>query len=192
MNKKRFKIVLNAPATLTFVALCLIVTILGMATGGLTTKYLFMTYRTSLKDPLMYVRMFTHVLGHSDMAHFFGNASLLLLLGPLLEDKYGSRVIVEVVLITGFVTSLVMLLLFPSTALCGASGVVFAFILLSSCAGFRDREIPITFLLVAVIYIGQQVIDGITARDNISQMAHIVGGLVGTAIGYMLNYKKKR
>lgn len=192
MNKKKFKIVLNAPATLTFVVLCLIVTLVGVATGGYTTRVAFTIARTSFKDPMMYLRLFTHVLGHADMSHFLGNASFLLLLGPLLEDKYGSRVIVEVVLITAVVTGLIMILLFPSTGLCGASGVVFAFILLSSCAGFRDREIPITFILVAVIYLGQQIITGITQNDNVSQLAHIIGGIVGTIIGYLLNFKKSK
>lgn len=192
MNKKRFKIVLNAPATLSFVALCLIVTLIGVATGGKSTRFLFMTYRTKFTDLLLYVRMFTHVLGHLDMKQFLGSAAMLLLLGPLLEEKYGSRVIVEVVLITAFITSLVLLIFSPSVAVCGSSGVVFAFILLSSCAGLKDREIPITLILVAIIYLGQQIVDGITLRDNISQLAHVVGGVVGTGIGYMLNYNKKR
>ena len=50
---------------------------------------------------------------------------------------------------------------------------------------------PVTFILVAVIYIGQQVIDGIAVRDNVSNMAHIVGGIVGAVLGYILNKKAK-
>ena len=76
---------------------------------------------------------------------------------------------------------------FPSVALCGASGIVFAFIVLASFTGFREGEIPLTFLLVAAIYIGQQVYQGITVVDNISNMAHIVGGAVGSVTGYLLN-----
>lgn len=72
--------------------------------------------------------------------------------------------------------------IFPSVALCGASGVVFAFILLPSFTGFKDGEIPITFILVAVFFIGQQIWDGITVQDNISNMAHIVGGMIGGAL----------
>ena len=76
--------------------------------------------------------------------------------------------------------------------MCGASGVVFAFIVLASFTGFRDGEIPLTFILIAVIYIGQQVYEGIAVSDNVSNMVHIVGGLVGAAIGYLLNKKPKR
>lgn len=53
--------------------------------------------------------------------------------------------------------------------------------------GFKDGEIPLTFILVAVFFIGQQIWDGITAHDNISNMAHIVGGIIGGILGYELN-----
>ena len=92
--------------------------------------------------------------------------------------------------ITALITGLVNYLFFRNTALCGASGVVFAFILLSSFTGFKDGEIPLTFILVAVIFIGQQVVEGITVRDNISNMAHIAGGVIGGLAGYLLNKRK--
>jgi GlpG protein len=65
--------------------------------------------------------------------------------------------------------------------------VVFAFILLTSFTNFKNGEIPLTFILVLVIYIGQQVYQGIFIQDNVSNMAHIVGGLVGSVIGFLLN-----
>ena len=80
---------------------------------------------------------------------------------------------------------------FPSTALCGASGVVFAFILLSSFTNFKEGELPLTFVLVAVFFIGQQIWEGITVQDNISNMAHIVGGIIGGILGYGLNKKDR-
>ena len=44
-----------------------------------------------------------------------------------------------------------------------------------------------TSILVAVIFIGQQVYEGIILKDNISNMAHVVGGIIGTFVGYKLN-----
>ena len=76
---------------------------------------------------------------------------------------------------------------FWNVGLCGASGVVFAFIILASFTGFKEGEIPLTFILVAVIFIGQQVYEGIDVQDNLSNMAHIVGGIVGAVLGYALN-----
>ena len=131
------------------------------------------------------------MVGHSGWSHFIGNAAYLLLLGPMLEEKYGSKMLMEIIALTALVTGIVNYIFFWNVGLCGASGVVFAFIVLASFTGFQDGEIPLTFILIAVIYIGQQVYEGIAVSDNVSNMAHIVGGFVGAAIGYLLNKKPK-
>jgi GlpG protein len=115
--------------------------------------------------------------------------SYLLLLGPMLEEKYSSQTLAAAVAITAVVTSLINYLFFPSVALCGASGVVFAFIMLSSFTSFKEGEIPLTFLLVAVFFIGQQIYEGITVQDHISNTAHIAGGMIGSLLGYGFNKK---
>ena len=153
---------------------------------------LFKTYRDSLLNPMFYLRLFTHVFGHADWTHFIGNMSYILLLGPMLEEKHGSSRLVEIILVTALVTGLINCLFFPRVALCGASGVVFAFILLTSFTNFKQGEIPLTFILVAVIYLGQQVFEGIAVRDNVSNLSHIIGGIVRAICGYFLNMKKKR
>ena len=189
-DMKKTRIRFNAPVTLGFVSVCFVATILGMLTQGKATRLLFMTYRTSCTDFMMYVRLFTHVFGHAGWQHFIGNASYLLLLGPMLEEKYGSKVLVKVIAVTAVVTGIVNNIFFPSVALCGASGVVFSFILLSSFTGFKEGEIPLTFLLVAVLFIGQQIIQGLTMQNDISNMAHIIGGMIGSMAGYSLNRRK--
>ncbi|MBR3307179.1 MAG: rhomboid family intramembrane serine protease [Lachnospiraceae bacterium] len=191
MKSKKFKVTFNAPVVLSIVGISFVATLLNYITGGASGKLLFMTYRSPLLSPLTWLRAFTHIFGHADWAHLVGNMSYLLLLGPMLEEKYGSRTLAVVVAITAVVTSLVNYIFFPSVALCGASGVVFAFILMSSFTSFKEGEIPLTFILVAVFFIGQQIIEGITVRDNISNVAHIVGGIVGGILGYGLNVRTK-
>ena len=73
-------------------------------------------------------------------------------------------------------------LFFPGTALMGASGIVFMMIIISSLGGMRGG-IPITLILVFVIYIGGEIYNGITTNDNISQITHIVGGIIGAIMG---------
>jgi len=182
----RFRVTINSPVILGFVAACLVATILGIATGGVATAMFFATYRSSLLNPLTYLRLFTHVLGHSGWEHFMGNMMYILLLGPLLEEKYGSRTLLEIMAATALVTGLVNNVFFGYQALCGASGICFTFILLSSITQMREGEIPLTFILVAFIFLGQQVVQGIFVQDNISQMGHIVGGIVGAAFGFYL------
>lgn len=186
---KNFKITFNAPVVLGFVALCFIATLSNYLTLGAANRILFTTFHSPLLSPFTYIRFFTHVLGHMDWSHFIGNASFLLLLGPMLEEKYGDDVIVFVILVTGLITGIINYIFFPGIALCGASGVVFAFILMTSFTSFKDGEIPITFILIFCLYIGQQVYEGIFVNDNISNMAHIVGGLVGSVVGYGMNKK---
>ena len=185
--KKGLKISINSPVVLGFSAICLIALVLSIVTKETTNKLLFMTYHSSLTNPLTYLRFFTHVFGHSGMEHFMGNITYILLLGPLLEEKYGSKLLIHSIVITALITGVVNYVLFPDIALCGASGVVFTFILLSSFTGFKDREIPLTFILVAVIFIGQQVYEGIMLKDNISNLSHVLGGVVGSVMGYLLN-----
>ena len=189
MKKQQIKIAYNSPVVLTFVLCCLMVLLMDGYTRGKSTKLLFMTYRSSLSDPMTYLRFLTHVLGHGGWNHLISNASYLLLLGPMLEERYGSKTLIKIVAITAFVTGVVNYIFFPEVALCGASGVVFAFIILASFTGFRNGEIPLTFILVALIYLGQQIFDGITIEDNVSNMSHIVGGAVGAVFGYFLNHK---
>ena len=156
-----------------------------------STIMLFSTYAAPMSDPMMYLRLFTHVLGHSGLAHLIGNMTLILLLGPALEEKYGASRLLVVVLATALITGIIHNLFFPSTALLGASGVVFAMILLTSFTGFKEGEIPLTFILVALLYLGQQIWDGVTLRDNISNLSHIIGGLVGSGAGWLLNRKQR-
>lgn len=189
--KSRLKITFNAPVILSFSALCLLALALNYVTGGISNKVVFVTYHSSLKDPLTYIRFFTHVLGHAGWEHFIGNMTYILLLGPLLEEKYGSKRILQIILVTALVTGLINYILFWNVALCGASGVCFAFILLSSFTSFKDGEIPLTFILVAVIFLGQQIYEGIMVENDISNMAHILGGIIGGAVGFILNKRTR-
>ena len=187
---KKRRITFNSPVVLSFVIISFGVMVANYLTAGLSNQMLFMTYHSSLASPLTYVRFFTHVLGHAGWSHYISNMMYLLLLGPMLEEKYGSRTIIEVILITGLMAGLANWLLFPTVGLCGASSVVFAFILMTSFTSFKEGEIPVTVILVAVIYIGQQIYEGIFVQDNISNMAHILGGIVGAVAGYTLNKRK--
>ena len=190
MKKRRITgISFNAPVVLTFCLLCVAAYIAGTLSGGRLTTLLFCVYRAPLTDPLTWVRCLGHVLGHASVDHLVNNLLYILLLGPMLEEKYGSANMALVILITALVTGLVNMLLFPSAALLGASGVVFAMILLSSITRRENGKIPLTFVLVAFLYIGQQVLQGLTAND-ISESAHITGGVVGSAMGFLLHREK--
>lgn len=186
-EKIKNRISVNSPVILGFTAICLISLILGFITGGRSTNLLFSVYHSSWLDPLTYVRFIGHIFGHAGWEHFLGNIMLILILGPLLEEKYGKMDMIFIIVITAIVTGLINFIFFPSVRLLGASGVVFAFILLSSFTGFENGKIPLTFIIVAVIYIGQEVYSGIFVQDNVANLTHIIGGIVGSAYGFAAN-----
>ena len=189
-NRSKLRITFNAPAILTFALACVAVQGVNVLTQGASNRLLFSTYRSSLLNPLTWLRCVTHVLGHADWGHLLNNMMLLLVVGPAQEEKYGSANIVFVMLATAVATAVVNMVFFPNVALLGASGIVFAMVLLSSITSTDGHTIPLTFILVAVLYIGQQVYEGIFVADNISQLGHIVGGLVGTALGFVMSRNK--
>lgn len=181
---KKIVIRFNAPVILTFALLSLLALLMGNWTNGAATHQYFSVYRSSLSDPLTYVRFIGHVLGHADYEHYMGNMLLLLLVGPGLEEKYGSGTMVWMILVTALVTGLVHFVFFPGSALLGASGVVFMMIVLSSFTAMRRGEIPVTLILVVIFYLGGEIMDGLFKKDNISQITHIVGGLCGLIFGF--------
>lgn len=178
----------NAPVTLTYFFVCLIALLLGWITAGASNRVLFQVHGFNFADPLSYLRLFTHIFGHSGYPHFIGNMTYLLLLGPLLEEKYGTKTMLITIALTAVITGLLACLM--NVSMLGASGVVFAFIVLSSFTAFDEKHIPLTTILVILLFVGQQVEQMVTSNGNVAYFSHFAGGAVGGVIGCLLNRKK--
>ena len=185
------KIDYNSPIILSFAFVSFVSLVLGYITGGRSTQALFCVYRSSAANPLTYVRLFGHVLGHADLSHYINNMMMLLLVGPMLEEKYGSKLLFLMILVTAFLTGLLNVMLFPGTALLGASGVVFMMIILSSVTSVKEGTIPLTLIVVVILYLGQQIMAGLFTPDNISQFTHILGGILGGVFGLVIKRKNE-
>lgn len=145
--------------------------------------------RLTLSDPLMYIRLFSYILGHANWVHLISNYSIILLVGPILEEKYSPARIIFFICITSVVTALLNMLL-TSSSILGASGIVFMMILLVSISSSKAGDIPLSFILIAMLYLSGEVIN-MFANDSISQLAHIGGAICGSIFGF-LNGKKKQ
>lgn len=189
--KRIVRLQYNSPVVLSFALISLAALLLNRLTGGWTNSHLFSVYHSSLAAPLTYPRFFLHVLGHASYAHYIGNMMMILVIGPPLEEKYGSRSLLYAILITALVAGVVQWSFFPGTALLGASGIVFMMIVMSSLAGMRDGYIPITLILVLVLYLGGEVVSGITQSDNVSQLTHVIGGLCGAFLGLSMSRSRR-
>jgi len=178
----------NSPAILSFAIICFLVLVLSWITNGASNRLLFSVYHSPLSDPFMYPRLFFHALGHANMAHFVNNFMIILLIGPMLEERYGAQSLIVMMVITAFITGILHVIIAPiGVGKLGASGIVFMLILLSSFTNLKRGRIPITLILILAIYLGREIHGSLTLDNNIAYMTHIVGGLCGALFGFVLN-----
>ena len=86
----------------------------------------------------------------------------------------------------------VRIIFFPGSALLGASGIVFMMIVLSSFTEVKGGGIPVTLILVVILYLGGEISDGLFKSDHVSQLTHVVGGVVGIIFGFSLRGRRRR
>ena len=174
-----------------FALLSLLALGLGKLTDGWTTQNLFCVYRSPLTDWLTYPRFFLHVLGHPDFAAYCSNIVMLLVVGPTAEERFGGKRILLAIALTALVTGLVLWFFFPNSALMGASGVVFMLIVLASFAGMRTGTIPLTLILVLILYLGSEIFQAVTGTAGLAQLTHIAGGVLGMIFGFTWSRGKR-
>ena len=194
MSRKLIKLQYNSPVVLTFALLSLAVLWLDGLTGGKSTHALFSVYRSSFADLGTYPRFWLHGLGHGSYSPYMCNMTMLRVVGPPLEEKYGSRPLFWAIFLTAFVSGMVHWLFFPGTALLRMDADTVSVGHEALLQEFEERQIPIllgtqmvaipiTLILVLVLYIGGEIVDGVMLKDNISQLSHIVGGICGAFLG---------
>lgn len=172
----------NSVLILTMFAISVGALILKKITNGKSDKLLFSSYRSSLLNPLTYLRFFTHILGHSNWEHLINNYIIILLVGPMIEEKYGTMDLLLMILITAFVVGLFNFIR-GGIKLKGSSCIVFMLIVLSSFSNIQAGKIPITFILIFIFYVFREIKD-LKADDGISHTGHIIGALCGAVFGF--------
>lgn len=186
LQMSRSHIDYNAPLVLSFTLACGAIFVLDrLVHGWLILNFFSISRPFSFLDPISYLTLVSHVFGHATPEHLILNLSIILLVGPILEEKYGTQSLLTMCLVTALITGILNNLLF-STGLLGASGLAFMFIVLSSFANAKAGTIPLTFILVALIYVGNEFFQAFQ-ENNISEFAHILGGVCGSIFGYYRN-----
>ena len=187
MNIQNFNILdyfdYNAFVTLTMFFISLFVLLLDKISKGKTTRLFFSTERASLLNPLTYIRFFTHILGHADWNHLSSNYLKILLLGPLIEEKYGSINYLIMILITALVVGIFNFIK-GKAWLKGASCISFMLTVLSGFVNITEKKIPITLVLIILFYIIDE-IKSLRKKDHIAHDSHLIGGLCGAVFGFI-------
>lgn len=173
----------NSKVIITYLIICLIAWLLNIITRGKSNKLLFESYRSSPLNPLTYVRLFTHSIGHRDWDHLVSNFLIILLIGPMIEEKYGSVNLIIMFLLTSLVIGLFNTI-FSNYSILGASGNVYMLIVLSAFSNVQEGTIPITVILICLFYVIGEIKRTITERKSkVYHDGHLIGALCGLAFG---------
>ena len=175
----------NSILILSYFFISLLALILNKISNGASNKLLFSSYRSSLFNPLTYIRFITHAIGHEGWHHFSNNFLYILLIGPMIEEKYGTMNLLIMFLITAGVTGIINSII-SKNAILGASGNVFMLIILSSFVNIQAGKIPLTLILIFVFYIVNEIVDGIFKKDRVSHLGHLLGAVTGCIFGFYL------
>lgn len=172
----------NSVVVLTYFFISLIALILNKLTNKKSNELLFTCRHTSLLNPLTYVRLVTHSIGHRDFSHFCNNFSYILLLGPMIEEKYGSLNLLYMILLTSLTIGIINTI-FSRKAVIGASGITFMMIVLSSFVNFDAGKIPFTLALICIFHVFDEVFS-MNKKDGVSHLGHFVGAVCGGIFGF--------
>lgn len=175
------RITVKAPLTIIFSVTTVVFYFLFQSNGPIPRIFV-LHGDLQFDNPLWYVSLVGYTMGHVSINHLVGNISLFLLLGHIIEKRYGSRKMFWMLTSTGALTALIHIALFDHK-LIGASGIVFMMIVLSSLIDIRAKEVPLTFILIVLLFIGKEVVESFES-DAVSQFAHIFGGVMGAFFGY--------
>ncbi len=176
----------NAPVILTYFFICLIILIIDKLCKGKFSATFFTTYKNdSLLNPLTYFKLISHSLGHADWDHLYSNFIKILLIGPLIEEKYGSINLLIAMILTSLIIGIVNKILGKGGIL-GASGVAYMLILLSSFVNMENGKIPITLTLIILFFVVDEVIKLFRRKkDGVSHLGHITGAICGIILGML-------
>lgn len=177
------KLAYNAPVVLTFCTLSLIVLALRYADPLIVLDWFSTDGEIHPLSLRFYFTLFSHIFGHVDGSHLRGNFMIILLVGPLLEVRHGSRNLLIMIAVTAVATGLINAAV-SSFGVLGASGIAFMMLILASCVNFRRGEVPLTLILAILLYLTDEVLL-FNEADNISHLGHILGGLFGGVFGLL-------
>lgn len=180
------KIQYNAVVILSYFFICLVILILDKLVQGRLVNNLFSTGRNdSLLNPLTYFKLISHSLGHSSWDHLYNNFLKILLIGPLIEEKYGSLKLLIMIILTSLIIGIINRI-FSKNRILGASGIAYMLIVLCSFVNIESGKIPITVVLIILFFVVDEIINLLKRKkDGISHLGHVTGAICGILLGIL-------
>ena len=180
------KIQYNAVVILSYFFISLVILILDKLVQGRLVNNLFSTGRNdSLLNPLTYFKLISHSLGHSSWDHLYNNFLKILLIGPLIEEKYGSLNLLIMIILTSLIIGIINRI-FSKNRILGASGIAYMLIVLCSFVNIESGKIPITVVLIILFFVVDEIINLLKRKkDGISHLGHVTGAICGILLGIL-------
>ena len=204
-KKKSNRLVFNSPAAIIFSLISILVFALDFFIAkGKLLSFLFTCpgnknciISFSVSNPLDYIRLFTRVFASESFSALLVNILFILILSPLMEERFGS-VIVTLMMTFSALISGVINLVFSSLPAEGAGPLVFLLIALSALSSLTKKDIPLSWILVFVLYIVLRISRNMgLVKDygfiqaNMRTIADLAGGITGSIFALLVSPKSK-
>jgi len=197
MAKSKNPISYDAPVTLTFVLASIVFFLLNSYVPFLKdniSKWILMSpaksgdFLFNVKSPLSYFRMIFYVFGAPENPmSFFSSLIFILLLGPAMEERYGS-IIIGIMMAISTLFSGVLNTCFCDNSLTGATCIVFMMIFLNAFLSMQKKKIPASFLVVFVLFVFREILE-VNPNGPVGIIINICGGLCGSLFAFLASPK---
>lgn len=111
------------------------------------------------KSALSYVKLVIYPFGGENSTSFFLNIGFILLLGPVLEERYGSIMLALMIFITSLVGG-VLTACASTFGISGCGGIVFMMIILSVLSVFIKKQLPVSWIFIFALYLAFSLFSG--------------------------------
>ena len=195
---KKLQLVFNSPVILISSLITLLVFILQNTAIPNLIEIIASSNTASLTEqafspinPMHYVRLFTLIFGHYNMQTLCINLAIILLLGPRVEERFGTILVFIMFAITSFVAG-ILSVLFLENSICGLDGIALLLVILTlfECASLK--EIYFSYIILLAVLIANTIVFSIQ-QNNFGILLHYAGSLCASLFGFLdySEHKKK-
>lgn len=151
-------------------------------------KYIFSLVPSYILYRHYYWQFLTYMFTHATVSHFIFNMLSLYIFGTAVERRIGSREFILYYILTGVLSGVASYAMFcmanTNTVLLGASGAIYALLMLFSVLYPRSviyvfGLIPVQAPVLIILYFIIELISGLTAHDGVAHMTHLSGLVFG-------------
>ncbi|UKI55423.1 MAG: hypothetical protein L6V90_12630 [Treponema succinifaciens] len=149
------------------------------------------------KSALSYVKLVIYPFGGENSTSFFLNIGFILLLGPVLEERYGSIMLALMIFITSLVGG-VLTACVSTFGIYGCGGIVFMMIILSVLSVFIKKQLPVSWIFIFALYLAFSLFSGKKIsgfmpfmQNNVPVFIQLASGICGSLFGFFVCPKKR-